>query len=126
MVRCGQPNKTQPVEGKISQMNDHVAKSSRKMTMAELAKLADVDVSTVSRALNDSPLVKEETKKQIMKIAAETGYAVNASARNLRRQSSEALGIVIPSSAGVRSDDLGPVLPVNGRCGQQGRIRQRI
>merc|ERR1712137_1234568 len=85
MVRCGQPNKTQPVEGKISQMNDHVAKSSRKMTMAELAKLADVDVSTVSRALNDSPLVKEET-----------GYAVNASARNLRRQSSEALGIVIP------------------------------
>ena len=96
MVRCGQPNKTQPGEGKISQMNDHVAKSSRKMTMAELAKLADVDVSTVSRALNDSPLVKEETKKQIMKIAAETGYAVNASARNLRRQSSEALGIVIP------------------------------
>lgn len=64
--------------------------------MAELARLANVDVSTVSRALNDSPLVKQETKSDILKIAAETGYAVNASARNLRRQSSEALGIVIP------------------------------
>ncbi|MAA81198.1 MAG: LacI family transcriptional regulator [Hyphomonas sp.] len=64
--------------------------------MAELAKLAEVDVSTVSRALNDSPLVKEKTKRLILDIAAETGYAVNASARNLRRQSSEAIGIVIP------------------------------
>ena len=66
------------------------------MTMAELAKLADVDVSTVSRALNDSPLVKEQTKNLILKIASETGYVVNASARNLRRQSSEAIGMVIP------------------------------
>ncbi len=69
---------------------------SRKITMAELARLADVDVSTVSRALNDSPLVKEGTKAEILKIAQETGYAVNASARNLRRQSSEAIGMVIP------------------------------
>lgn len=67
-----------------------------KITMAELARLANVDVSTVSRALNNSPLVKQETKSDILKIAAETGYAVNASARNLRRQSSEAIGIVIP------------------------------
>jgi DNA-binding LacI/PurR family transcriptional regulator len=69
---------------------------SRKITMAELARLADVDVSTVSRALNDSPLVKEGTKAEILKIAQETGYAVNASARNLRRQSSETIGMVIP------------------------------
>lgn len=70
----------------------------KKITMTELARLAQVDVSTVSRALNDSPLVKPKTKKEILKIAAETGYAVNASARNLRRQSSEAIGIVIPMS----------------------------
>lgn len=64
--------------------------------MAELARLAEVDVSTVSRALNDSPLVREKTKAEILKIARETGYAVNASARNLRRQSSEAIAMVIP------------------------------
>lgn len=68
----------------------------KKITMTELAKLADVDISTVSRALNDSPLVKQVTKDKILQLASETGYAVNASARNLRRQSSEAIGIVIP------------------------------
>lgn len=68
----------------------------KKITMTELAEIAQVDVSTVSRALNDSPLVKPKTKEHILRIAAETGYAVNASARNLRRQSSEAIGLVIP------------------------------
>lgn len=72
----------------------------RKITMAELARLANVDVSTVSRALNDSPLVKDDTKAEILKIAEDTGYAVNASARNLRRQSSEAIGVVIPLRPG--------------------------
>lgn len=73
-----------------------MSKRQKKITMTELARLAQVDISTVSRALNDSPLVKPKTKAHILKIAAETGYAVNASARNLRRQSSEAIGIVIP------------------------------
>lgn len=68
----------------------------KKITMTELARIAKVDISTVSRALNDSPLVKPKTKAHILKIATETGYAVNASARNLRRQSSDAIGIVIP------------------------------
>ena len=72
----------------------------RKITMAELARLANVDVSTVSRALSGSPLVKEDTKAEILKIAAEWGYAVNASARNLRRQSAEAIGLVIPLRPG--------------------------
>jgi DNA-binding LacI/PurR family transcriptional regulator len=68
----------------------------KKPTMPELAKLAGVDVSTVSRALNDSPVVKSETKERIRKIAEETGYVMNVSARNLRKQSSGAIGIVIP------------------------------
>lgn len=72
----------------------------KKMTMAELARIAEVDVSTVSRALNDSPLVKADTKAHVLKIAAETGYVVNASARNLRRQSAQAIGIVIPMAPG--------------------------
>lgn len=69
--------------------------SSRK-TMSDLARLAGVNVSTVSRALNDSPLVKPDTKAEILKIAQEIGYSVNVAARNLRRQSSETLALVIP------------------------------
>jgi len=68
--------------------------------MAELARLAEVDVSTVSRALNDSPLVKPHTKEAILKIADDIGYTVNVAARNLRKQSSEAIGIVIPLAHG--------------------------
>lgn len=72
----------------------------KKITMAELARLAEVDVSTVSRALNDSPLVKPHTKEAILKIADDIGYTVNVAARNLRKQSSEAIGIVIPLKPG--------------------------
>ena len=64
--------------------------------MSELAEAANVDVSTVSRALNDSPLVKAETKAHILQIATDLGYVINSSARSLRRQSSETIGIVIP------------------------------
>lgn len=64
--------------------------------MIGLAKLSGVDISTVSRALNDSPLVNGKTKDHILRLANETGYAINARARNLRKQSSQTLGIVIP------------------------------
>lgn len=64
--------------------------------MSGLAKLSGVDISTVSRALNDSPLVNSKTKDHILRLATETGYAINARARSLRKQSSQTLGIVIP------------------------------
>jgi DNA-binding LacI/PurR family transcriptional regulator len=71
-----------------------------KVTMAELARLANVDRSTVSRALNDSPLVKPHTKAAILKIAEDVGYTLNVAARNLRKQSSGVIGIVIPLAPG--------------------------
>ena len=43
------------------------------MTLAKIAKLANVAVSTVSKAFSDSPEISKETKEQIMKIAKETG-----------------------------------------------------
>ena len=65
-------------------------------TMADLARLAGVNVSTVSRALNDSPLVKPDTKAEILRIAEDLGYSVNVAARNLRRRTSDTLALVIP------------------------------
>ena len=65
-------------------------------TMSDLARLAGVNVSTVSRALSDSPLVRPETKAEIHRIADEIGYSVNVAARNLRRQSSETLALITP------------------------------
>lgn len=68
----------------------------RKVTMAELARAANVDVSTVSRALSDSPLVKPETKAHVKTVAEDLGYQINVAARNLRRRSTQTLGIVVP------------------------------
>ena len=54
------------------------------VTMEDLAKIAGVSTITVSRALRDSPLVTENTREKIRKIAQEQGYRFNISARNLR------------------------------------------
>ncbi|MBX2798932.1 MAG: LacI family DNA-binding transcriptional regulator [Myxococcales bacterium] len=69
---------------------------SSKITMADVARLAGVAPSTVSRALNDSPLIHGATKARIRRIAQQHGYAVNATAASLRRQSAQALGLVVP------------------------------
>ena len=68
----------------------------KKVTMTELARLAEVDVSTVSRALSDSPRVRPETKAHIRALAEEVGYEVDVRARNLRRGDTQTIGIVVP------------------------------
>lgn len=68
----------------------------KRITMAELARIANFDVSTVSRALNDSKLIKDQTKEYIRSVAVENGYSINASAQNLRRRCSQSIGIAIP------------------------------
>lgn len=52
--------------------------------MVDIARMAGVDVSTVSRALADSPRLTDETKRRIVGIVRETGYVVNRSAKTLR------------------------------------------
>ena len=54
-------------------------------TIADIARIAGVSKSTVSRALNDSPLIGDETKDKIRAIAAEHDFQLNAPARRLRR-----------------------------------------
>lgn len=64
--------------------------------MADIAKLAGVSASTVSRALAGSPLVAKKQRDAIVRLAQEHGYVVNATARNLRLQRTETLSVVIP------------------------------
>jgi DNA-binding LacI/PurR family transcriptional regulator len=52
--------------------------------MADLGRLAGASASTVSRALAESPLVAPKKREQIIRLARERGYVVNAQARNLR------------------------------------------
>lgn len=66
------------------------------ITMAGLADLAGVSISTVSRALADNPAIAETTRKHIKSLAKEHGFAPNPLARGLRRQRTDTVGVVIP------------------------------
>lgn len=63
-------------------------------TIEDIAKLANVSKSTVSRSLNDSPLVKQETKERIQAIARKYNFRINAPARNLSMRQSYTIAFV--------------------------------
>ena len=67
-----------------------------RVTISDIAKIAGVNKSTVSRSLNDSPLVAEKTKLRIKKIAEELNFEFNASARSLNTNRTDTIGIIYP------------------------------
>lgn len=66
-------------------------------TIKDIANVSGVSFSTVSKALNNSPLVKLETKLKILKIAEEMGYEPNFAARRLVSKETKIIGLVWPS-----------------------------
>ncbi len=63
-------------------MTDRAAERS-KVTINDIARLANVSKKTVSRVLNDHPIVRAETRANVKKIMAEQGYAPDLQARAL-------------------------------------------
>ena len=78
--------------------------------MSDIARLAGVSVSTVSRALAGSPLVTAPKREEIHRLARERGYVVNSTARNLRLQRTQTLGVVIPLAHETRQPLSDPFL----------------
>lgn len=65
-------------------------------TLKDIAKLAGMNVSTVSRALNNSSDISESTKKKIVKIARELNYFSNKQNSLLANNTSYAIGVIAP------------------------------
>ena len=63
-------------------------------TISDIARLAGVSKSTVSRALNDSPLIGEETKERVRALAKEHKFVMNASAQRLSLKQSHVIGLM--------------------------------
>lgn len=65
-------------------------------TLKDVAKLACVDVSTVSRALNNTSYVHPDTRVKIMKAVKELSYTPNVLAQGLKKGKRHTIGVVIP------------------------------
>ena len=65
-------------------------------TIRDVARHAGVSAATVSRVLNDSPLVLEPTRERVQASVDELGYRLNATARNLSIGRAMAIGVVVP------------------------------
>lgn len=66
------------------------------MKMADIARLAGVSPSTVSRALAGNARIPEPTREAIEAIADEHGYVINRSARNLRQSLTKTICVAVP------------------------------
>lgn len=66
-------------------------------TIHDVAKLANVSVTTVSRVLNNRGYISEATRAKVYKTMEELNYQPNEIARALLRKQSNVIGLIIPS-----------------------------
>ena len=68
-----------------------------KATLKQIALEFGVSISTVSKALSDSPEISEATKIKIQEYAALQNYKPNSIAKNLKNQRTNIIGVIIPN-----------------------------
>ncbi len=66
------------------------------VTVNDVAELAGVSKATVSRVLNNSNLVGEDTRKAVLEAIEELNFLPNMVARQLRKQATKLIGIILP------------------------------
>ena len=71
----------------------------KSVSIQDIAEVAGVSHTTVSRALHDSSLIRPETREQIKQIAKDMGYIPNALAQCLRGQRTNTIGLVVTTIA---------------------------
>jgi len=77
-------------------------------SIKDIARIAGVSTSTVSLALNGSPLVKHETRYRIIQIAEELHYKPNQAARSLVTKEKKIIGLFLLSGEENTADNTQP------------------
>ncbi len=70
------------------------------VTIKDVARLAQVSVATVSRVLNASAPVRDDTRARVLAITRDLRFSPNGAARTLKRRQASALGVVLPDLYG--------------------------
>jgi LacI family transcriptional regulator len=68
------------------------------LTLEQIAKLAGVSRSTVSRVVNDHPNVRVQVRQRVWQVIRETGYEPHAAARSLATHRTQIVGVIIPEA----------------------------
>lgn len=73
-----------------------MAETNKEVTIYDIAQRLNISAATVSRGLKDHPGINKKTKQRIILAANEMGYRFNAIASNLRKKSSNIIGVIVP------------------------------
>ncbi len=82
------------------------------MNIKDVAKLAGVSITTVSRVMNNRPGVVPEVKDRIERIIRETGYRPNLLARELITKKTKTIGIILPAMHNYYSERVDAITEV--------------
>src|SRR6476469_3747465 len=78
-------------------INVHSPSSRRKVTITDVARLAEVSIQTVSAVVNRKPGISEPTTNRVLRAIENLNYRPNGIASSLRAQKSHTIGVVIPT-----------------------------
>jgi LacI family transcriptional regulator len=76
-----------------------MGRSNKSVTIHDVARVAGVSVSTVSRVLNDKDDVAAETYQKVQAVITELGYTSSLAARSMRSRRTNVIGLIVPDVA---------------------------
>lgn len=68
----------------------------KKISMVDIARMSNVSIATVSRVLNKNGRYSPETEKKVLSVIEKYNYKLNLSAKSLRTNISQSIGILVP------------------------------
>ena len=64
------------------------------LTIKDIARICNVSISTVSRAINNDHGINSQTRERVLQVAKQFGYVPNNSARNLKMAESNTIALM--------------------------------
>ena len=92
--------------------------SNTRLTIFDIAKIAGVSRSTVSRALNNDSGISDETKEKILNVIKEMNYRPNVNARRTVTRRCECLGLYIGSRVLIRDANSRVLSGIIAKCNE--------